>query len=70
MTLPSSMIYTPSLVRPKFRTPPTVLQLCPLDEQSARLSDAIALALCQTDEGRKIYGVDDTGALFILGAHK
>lgn len=51
----------------RYATPthrPQVLQLCPLTDDARDKLDAIALAL---GSDGKIYGVNETGALFLLG---
>lgn len=54
----------PSLRRPSGK--PTILQLIPATEYP--YDSAVALALCQTDQGRMVLGVDAAGRLFILGS--
>jgi hypothetical protein len=55
-----------SLRRPSGK--PTILQLLPATDYP--WPEAIALALCRTDRGTEVLGVDATGALFVLGSDK
>lgn len=57
------------LSTPKLRRPggkPTILQIIPSTDY--RSKEAACLALCRTDNGTEVLGVDQDGKLFILGS--